>query len=160
MDQSKLKDKLSYNRYAGEFFWLAKKGRYTCNDTVGYLSKRGYLRIKLNGKYYLAHRLAWLYVTGEWPKKFIDHINRDKSDNRFLNLRDVTHSQNQHNRLKQGKTKSKYKGITHIKKPDKWQAQICVNSKSIYLGRFKTEKEAGESYITACKKYHGDFATF
>lgn len=103
----------------------------------------------IDGENYLAHRLAWLYVYGEWPKNQIDHINRIKTDNKIKNLRDVTNSTNQHNNAIRRHNTSGTTGVMTLKSKNSWGAQIYVNNKRIYLGVFKTKEEA----ISARKNY-------
>lgn len=105
-------------------------------------------QIAINRKRYLTSRLAWFYMTGKWPENLIDHRNGDGTDNRFLNLRQATSSQNNHNR-KVGK------GYHWHTKSGKWVAMIRVNYKQIHLGGFKTEEEARAAYLAGCEKYHG-----
>jgi len=88
-----------------------------------------------------------------------DHINGNSLDNRKANLRSATHLQNSWNARKSSKScSSKYKGVTFYKKQQKWQGQICVNGKKIFLGEFKEEKQAAKEYDKAAKKYFGEFA--
>lgn len=103
----------------------------------------------IDGKNYLAHRLAWFYVYGEWPKNQIDHINRIKTDNRIFNLRDVDNSTNQHNNALRKHNTSGTTGVMNCKSRNCWGAQIYVNNKRIYLGIYKTKEDA----ILARKKY-------
>jgi hypothetical protein len=93
----------------------------------------------------LAHRLAWYLTYGELPE-IIDHINRNRNDNRLCNLRNVTTQQNAFN--------TNAKGIRKIKNKDTWTAQITINNKQIYLGSFKSEEEAQTAYLNAKKIYH------
>lgn len=83
---------LQYNKDTGEFLW-----RHTNKPAGGYDSK-GYRRIKIKGRYYKAHRLAWVYHYKKWPEDQIDHVNRKRDDNRIVNLRDATHSDNMRNK--------------------------------------------------------------
>lgn len=86
--QSDLKDQLRYNPRTGEFRWL-RGGRFNrlAGKSAGYRDPDGYLLIRIGGVLYQAHRLAWLYMTGNWPNGgFIDHRNTDPSDNRWVNL--------------------------------------------------------------------------
>ena len=104
--QEYLKSVLSYDPETGIFTWKYRQGligkkiswntRYS-EKQAGTIDPVGYLGIAIEYKRYYAHRLAWLYMTGELPKKYIDHLNGNKSDNRFLNLREATNSENQQN---------------------------------------------------------------
>jgi len=93
-----------------------------------------------------AHHYAWYYVYGNVDFKMLDHINRDKTDNRICNLRISNHQQNGFNRND--------KGYYFNKQINKWKTQIILNGKSIYLGSFNTEEEARQAYLKGKKKYH------
>jgi len=127
---------------------------------AGYLKKnKGYVYIEIDGKSYSAHRLAWFYVTKNVPTTQIDHINRNKSDNRFENLREATHGQNRAN--SRSTNKHGVKGVRRLpwmKDTDKcWQASITHNKKVIYLGCFHTMEEAHLAYCDAAQRLHGNF---
>lgn len=97
----------------------------------------------------LSHIFIWYYFYKEvidYPKEQIDHINRDKKDNRIENLRKVTNSGNQQNKNS--------KGYSYLKSHKRWYARIIVNNKRIHLGSYKTENEARQSYIKAKQLYH------
>lgn len=100
----------------------------------------------INGTPYQAHRIAWLVMTGREPDKWIDHINRDKSDNRFCNLRDVSWSVNQHN-LKSSKIQNKIGLLGVSKHGKKWIAQIQKDGKKLYIGLFDTPEIAHAAYM-------------
>lgn len=106
------------------------------------ISRDGYIRIRLRYKLYLAHRLAWLYMTGQFPKDQIDHINHNRSDNRFVNLREATNQENAKNRKPHIKNKSKISGVSWDKKSNKWRSEINNKNKKIYLGLFDDKFEA------------------
>tara|TARA_R110000868_G_scaffold153337_1_gene378692 strand:- start:59 stop:586 length:528 start_codon:yes stop_codon:yes gene_type:complete len=114
----------------------------------------GHLRIWFLGHLYQAHRLAWLYITGAWPKHEIDHINGVKTDNRFANLRDVTRNINQQNLTKPMKSKKSCQLIGAYWNHDRWMAIIKVDKKQIYLGRFDTPEEAHAAYVGAKRVMH------
>ncbi len=116
----------------------------------------GYLLIMLQSRLYQAHRLAWLYMHGEWPKDQIDHINRNRSDNRIANLRDVSHKQNQQNKSKQSNNKSGYPGVSWYKRYSKWRARIRHNQKLIHLGYFDDLEDAVAARKAAEKLYWAD----
>ena len=94
-----LRSLLSYDPETGEFRWRISRGRVSVGDIAGSHPNRvGYLRIMLGDVEYRAHRLAWLYIYGKWPELVIDHIDRNKTNNRIANLRDVSHAENMRNR--------------------------------------------------------------
>lgn len=97
--QEYLKERLTYNPQTGVFIWNSSniKGHVKKGKIAGSKDSRGYIKIQIDRKDYTAHRLAWLYEYGEWPKYTIDHINRIKYDNSINNLRDVTQAENNKN---------------------------------------------------------------
>lgn len=155
--QYELKEKLHYNPDTGEFTKICYTGGKHFGKT---LKPSPYKIIKINNKEYPAHRLAWLYMTGENPECFIDHINRDSSDNRFNNLRKASYAENNRNRSMSRNNTSGYKGVNWHKHKNKWRAEIKVNNKAITLGYFENVKDANIAYTLAVKKYHGQFATY
>lgn len=120
----------------------------------------GYRHIRINGYTYLAHRLAWLYVTGFWPVAYLDHINGERADNRFANIREATWGQNQANKPRSKNNISGFKGVGWHKKTGKWRVRIMVRGTHIHLGYFDEDKldDAAAAYDHAARKYHGDFA--
>lgn len=156
LNQEQLKLILHYNPDTGVFTYLKKNTRNNIGDIAGKNNKR-YPSIYIDGKNYLVHRLAFLYMNGEWPKKEIDHINRVKSDNRWANLRECTHAENQMNVGITSRNKSGYKGIIYRAYCDCWQAIISVNKKRISLGFFKNKEDAINAYESSAKKYHHEF---
>jgi hypothetical protein len=96
-----------------------------------------------------------MMVYGFTPKN-IDHIDGNRTNNKILNLRDVTHQQNMMNRKKRADSKSAYKGISKVK--NSWIAEIWFEKKRHYLGSFKSEHDAGLAYQEAAKKIYGNFA--
>lgn len=150
-----LREHLSYDVETGIFLWRAKpKPTYDISKPAGSLTYAGYLNISIKRRLYKAHRLAWLYVTGEWPKHQIDHVNGVRHDNRFVNLRDVTNSVNNQNLRAPQQGSSGYLGVSFSKRNGKWRSAIWVNKKHVYLGEFKTPEEAHERYLTAKRELH------
>jgi hypothetical protein len=144
--QKELKELLQYNENTGIFTWLCDKGTNKVkNKIAGSIHSGGYLTIRINRKRYLAHRLAWLYIYGEWPKNQIDHINGIRDDNRIENLRNVTTRENQQNRKEH--RNGKLVGCNFHKPAKKWRAHIQINGKQIYLGLYNTEQDAHEAYL-------------
>lgn len=158
LTQALLKEYLSYEPETGNFTWSKQfTNRCKVGSIAGTLMK-GYIRIGLHGQRYDAHRLAWLYVYGKWPKLEIDHINHYRADNRINNLREATHSQNNCNvRLKSNNT-SGYKGVSFNKKLKKWQVTIEVSGKSCYGGIFGSQIDAAKTYDRLAKSHYGEFA--
>jgi len=112
--------------------------------------------IGIDGHTYYAHRLAWLYVHGRWPKDKIDHHNTDKLTNRFSNLREASNSQNQMNQRLSAANTSGYKGV--YRKGDKYIAQLKKDGKHHYLGIHETPEAASAAYALAAKELFGEFA--
>jgi HNH endonuclease/AP2 domain len=127
-------------------------------EVAGCKDPQGYIKIGIDGRMYLAHRLIWLHIYGAWPDGELDHINHDPSDNRIENLRLATNSQNMANRPAQINNTSGFKGTTFHKQRRKWQAQITVNKKVLHLGLFKTPEAAHAAYVLATQALHGEFA--
>jgi hypothetical protein len=158
-----LQSKLHYNPDTGIFTRICDVGGFKKGTVAGtkHICSNGvktYIRIGINGKYYLAHRLAWLYMTGEMPQFEIDHIDCDGLNNRFNNLRQATSAQNAINKSKRSGTKSTLKGVTWYKRNQKWAANIIISGKRHYLGLFATEEDAHRAYCEASNRLHGRFA--
>lgn len=119
---------------------------------------RGYAQVWIETRYYRVHRVAWAVMTGAWPEFHIDHINHDKLDNRWSNLRQATNIQNMQNSRVTCKSRSGVKGVHWCPDRKRWGAWICVNRKRIGLGRFKTIEEAREAYERAARLHFGEFA--
>lgn len=144
--QKELLEVLKYDPETGIFEWSKKRRGIKTGVPLGTDNGFGYLRITVFGRSYYAHRLAWFYMEGTWPDQ-IDHINGVKSDNRYLNLRDVNVLQNNQNRQKaQSNSKSNMLGVSWHKKAKKWQAHICIYKERKYLGLFENVKDAEEAY--------------
>ncbi len=144
--QERLKELFDYDETTGELVWKVKRtGGVKAGDVAGYIKKDGYRNIQVDGKKYLAHRLIWLYVHGYTPENSIDHISRQRHDNRITNLRHVTQSCNLRNTGNRVDNQSGVKGVCWIKAQGKWMAQITVAGKNIHLGCYKTLKAAAKA---------------
>lgn len=150
-----IKELLFYDAETGYFYWKVKPSMpVKAGSKAGVTTPLGYTMIKLFGRKYAAHRLAWLYVNGEWPAKYLDHINGNPGDNRIKNLREATKGENNQNLLKaQKNSKSKLLGVS-LHKSKKWVAQISVNYKKINLGLYETPELAYAAYVTAKRNLH------
>ena len=150
-----LKNTLDYFADTGVFVWKIHPSKAVrAGDLAGCVEKRiGYVTIGIAGRVYKAHRLAWLYVYGSWPKGLIDHMNGNKSDNRINNLRDVFADGNSQNvRKPNRRNKSGFMGVIWFQ--NKWRASMSVNGKSKWLGDYSTPEEAHQVYLEAKRKYH------
>ncbi len=149
-----LRECLSYNPDDGTFIRLiSHTNRHKAGIAAGCSTSNGYVRIYVADKQYLAHRLAFLYMTGEFPRNLVDHINGNKSDNSWSNLREINKSGNgQNTRRAWGHNKTGVLGIGRRGK--KFRARIYANGKDIHLGEFQTQDEAREKYLEAKKILH------
>lgn len=156
----RLKEVLRYDLETGVFRWACAIGNRAKEGAVaGCLRSDGYCFIRIDGHPYAAHRLAWLYMHGVWPNLHIDHINRVRSDNRIENLREATRAQNQGNLPRYRNNTSGIKGVSLMKRDNKWRASIRVNGKPKNLGHFNTKEEAAEVYRKAAIARWGEFAS-
>jgi hypothetical protein len=154
-----IKTLLEYSPETGIFYWKDNRGAKGCKGKQAGTLSRGYINIHINGKDFRAHRLAWLFVTEEDPaEKQIDHINGNKSDNRFVNLRLATNSQNACNRSTSKRNKSGFKGVSYSRKNEAWKADARIDGIAHHLGYFATPELAHLAYCEAIKKLHGEFA--
>jgi len=154
---------LTYNPETGEFRWAGYTGNGKKAGTIagtlkGHERKDRYRRIGLNGRYYSAARLAFLYVHGRMPNGEIDHINGDGLDDRISNLREATHSQNARNRRKVFKNSSIRVGVSFRKTCNKYGAYIRANNKNIVLGVFERVEDAISARENAERELWGEFA--
>ncbi|HEX6827287.1 MAG TPA: HNH endonuclease [Nitrospiraceae bacterium] len=155
LTQERLKELLHYDPDTGIFTWIVQRnGKGNIWNTAGCLYPSGYWYITLCRRQYRAHRLAWFYMTGMWPINEIDHINRDRLDNRFSNLRLATRSENNQNIISP-KNNNKY-GLPGIKRHriNSWIATIRVNGKRHYIGCYGTPERAHSAYLEAKAKLH------
>lgn len=159
MKQQELKEILSYCPDTGVFTWLANRGfNKTSGKRAGSLCKTsGYRRIKIKGKTIYEHRLACIYMTGDTSFKDVDHINLDKSDNKWSNIRKVTRSQNCMNKDVGAYSTTGVKGVTWRKDLNKYLAKITLSGKVSYLGVFSEIEDARNAYNVAMAKLHGDY---
>lgn len=159
---------LDYDPETGVFRWkhrtdVSSKGgwnRKYAGKITGCLDKStGYVVIIINYKKYYAHILAWVFVTGEWPDNEIDHKDKVRSNNIFLNLRPATNSQQRMNSKLRSDNTSGIKGVSWRKDTKKWCVQIWVNNKKYNKGSYSTIEEAKAVYEEAAKQFHGEFAS-
>lgn len=147
---------LDYNPDTGIFKnAITRNSRAPAGKIAGYIDRTGYIQIRIAGRNYLAHRLAWFYVHGVWPIGIIDHRNGIKSDNRISNLSDTSSYHNQQNqRHAHCDSKSGLLGVYWHKSDNAWRAIITTNGKRKYLGNYKTAEEAYSAYLKEKLKHH------
>lgn len=151
-----LREVLDYDHATGVFTWRKQLSRRCPRGTVaGATHSRGYSQLKVLGRVYLAHRLAWLYVHGRWPVGDTDHRDGDRLNNAIDNLREVSHAENGQNVAKQRRaTSSRYLGVHLDRRRGRWESQIKINRKRYYLGAFDTQEEAYAAYLDAKSLLH------
>ena len=156
--QARLKELLSYDPDTGIFARRKTAGGAVVGSIAGFLHPDGYRLIRVDGDKYAAHRLAWLYVYGEYPKQEIDHINLQKDDNRIANLRLATRAENVRNCGLRRDNTTGFKGVAFHKASGRYVASANCNGRQFHLGYFDTAEEAFSSYRTFVEKAHGGFA--
>lgn len=151
-----LKALLAYDPETGIVTYRVKRYRKNAGDLAGFQSGE-YLCIGINQFDYKLHRVAWALHYGEWPSLEIDHINGNGSDNRIVNLRNVTHAQNLKNRKNAKNNTTGLKGVFYCKRDKTWSSKIRVDYQWKCLGTFQTKEEAAEAYAAGSVLYHGEF---
>lgn len=154
---ARLRALLHYDSGTGRFSWIAPTNRrIRAGQLAGCTRSDGYVTIKVDGKIYLAHRLAWLYTHGALPEMDIDHVNGIPCDNRMNNLRLVTDSENMQNLHKpmSSNTTSGILGVSFDARRKRWVAQIRAGGVTRFLGRFNTPHAADGAYRQAKKQLH------
>lgn len=156
--QEELREQLHYDPETGVLTWAIRKHKVKLGAVAGRTTPKGYIEVRLNLVIYQAHRLAWLYMYGDWPDGFIDHINRDPGDNRIANLRVVSRQQNARNVPVSIRSSTGIKGVGHHKQSGKYRAKIWAGGKQLWLGHFDTVEAAAAAYKQAAIFHHGEFA--
>jgi hypothetical protein len=150
---------LDYDPETGIFRWeKAQSNRVKVGQRTGCLCHYGYQIIGINGRVYRAARLAWLIMTGEWPSVYIDHVNGDRADDRWVNLREATPSDNMCNRKRQSHNTSGHVGVSFEKQRGLWRARITKNGRTLDLGFFPTSEAAAGARRAELDRVHGAFA--
>lgn len=151
---ARLREALSYDPDTGIFRWAIARRRIVIGAIAGNLNDQGYRTICVDGKTYKAHRLAWLYVHGEWPAFQLDHRYGIRDDNRISELREATHAQNQQNRGLNRNNTSRHPGVSWDAERGKWKVSISVSGVEKKIGRFKDINEAIVARAKAKAEYH------
>lgn len=157
MDAQTLRDQVAYDPQTGVFTRLRANRSVKVGDVMGSKLRDGYLIASVGGKRHLLHRLAWLHYFGEWPSGDLDHINRDKADNRISNLRAADRSQNSWNRgYSNAGNKHGVAGVNAHKKG--FRATIKVRGKQIVSKTYRSVAEAAAARASLVTQHYGAFA--
>lgn len=152
--QERLHEILEYDPETGDFTWLVTlSNRNPAGSTAGSLKSNGYVYIRIDKKDYLAHKLAWYYMYGEWVR--LDHKNTLNCDNTLSNLRPATSQENNRNQCVRYTNLIGVKGVAL--RGNKYIARITIDKQSIFLGSFNTLEEATNARQSAAKEYFGEF---
>lgn len=148
---------MRYDPETGIFSWIKSRPGASLVRRVGSADPtNGYIKIRVMYRPYYAHRLAWLYMTGAWPPDDIDHINRNKTDNRWANLRLATRGQNGVNTKRRRDNTSGFKGINQLPS-GRWRAVITLNGKPCHIGTFDTAEEAFSARNALAETIYGEY---
>ena len=153
LTRARLRELLHYDKDTGEFRWLERVGNEIRPGNLA-----GSVHIRVDRSTYLAHQLAYFYMTGRWGRPMIDHRDGNSTNNRWSNLRRATPAQNSANRRRSRRNRSGYKGVSlcHGSKR-RWRA-VIYKKRQIHLGTFATPEAAHAAYVVAAPKVHGKFA--
>jgi hypothetical protein len=155
---------LDYDTETGVLTWkynpnkpLNWNARYS-GKRAGRVTNMGYIRLSINNREYMAHRIIWLINKGCIGDNEIDHINGVKSDNRLCNLRLATRQQNEWNRPGHKNVSSKHKGVFWVARDKRWRAEIVYNGKTQYIGQYECEELASLVYSEHADKLYGEYS--
>lgn len=154
----RLREVAIYEHDTGLFRWTTPRRRVKVGSVAGTLSKRGYIDICIDVQVYKAHRLAWLYTYGEWPKALIDHVNGDKADNRLANLRPATKSQNGAHRTRmEPRNTSGHRNVRWLPRMRKWEVRFKHMGQPIMGGYYAELSEALIARDSLAARTFGEF---
>lgn len=156
---ARLREVLAYDPASGVFMWLKQlAGRGRVGTIAGAVTMpNGYRVVTIDKKQFRAARLAWFFTHNEWPPEMVDHINGDRADDRIANLRRATRAQNLAN-AKDKAGSSRLKGVSWDKARKLWRAQIQVDCRNRFIGRYATEEAAHAAYMVRAEELFGEFA--
>lgn len=160
---NEVRDLLDYDPISGVFTWKMRSdgpARWNAEwvgRQAGSVNHDGYISIGIRNRRYQAHRLAWAWMIGTWPDRDIDHVDGNRSNNQWQNLRKATKSQNSQNTKIPKTNTTGVKGVCYDKNTGKWQSQIRCNGKRMYLGQFASISQAQAAYEMAARRLHGEY---
>jgi hypothetical protein len=143
-----VKQRIDYDPETGLLTWKVKTGHKRAGKVAGCAHKqnRNYIVVQIDRRTYMAHRIAWLLMTGEHPQEMIDHIDGNSQNNRWSNLRLATNKQNQENQNKiNSRNKSGFRGVCYVKGRNKWRACVQHDGVMHYFGEYLTAQDAGDA---------------
>ena len=148
---------LDYAPETGLFTWRCGQSNVTAGAVAGSKTKKGYVLIRFMRYQILAHRLAWFWVTGDWPESQIDHKNGVRDDNRWSNLRPATNAQNLLNRGKNANNSSGFKGVSRCRRTGQYHAYVSIEGRRFFLGYHRSAKDAHAAYRAALAQHAPEF---
>lgn len=158
LTRERLRELLDYDPLTGLFVWKKTRGGSAkAGSIAGGQEVKGYVVITVDGDTYKAHRLAFLWMEGRWPKEQVDHANMIRSDNRWSNLRPASQTENLGNTIKQKNNTSGAKGVTWSKSLGKWRVRVGFGGIRFHVGYFSTVEEANACYNGAASLAFGVF---
>ena len=158
LTQERLQEVLRYEPETGHFYWKVRPSNRTdMGKRAGYVGTWGYHIISVDAVKYRANRLAWLYMTGEWPKDQVDHINCDRGDDRWENLRAATLRQNRFNCLPRKDSRTGVVGVSENKAFSTFTAYIKIKGRKKNLGTYASIEEAAQARKNFAQAIHGEF---
>jgi hypothetical protein len=158
LTQKRLKELLSYSPIVGVFEWRIARRRVRAGFLAGAVTESGYITIGIDRRVYSAHTLAWLYMTGELPDGHIDHIDGDRSNNAWSNLRIATRSQNAANSRTAISNTSGVKGVYWCKSTNKWSCNLRRRGVVVFRASFDTLEQAAAAVMAERERIDGQFA--
>lgn len=157
LTQEYLKQVFDYDPVSGILSYAKNmRPRGKIGQEAGWVNARGYRRVNLHGKEYAAHVLIWFWMTGSFPPQDIDHIDGNRSNNIWLNLRLASRSQNLRNQGKKTNNTSGFKGVTS--RGNSHSVRFRVDGQVIHIGSYSTAEEAAAVYDREVVKHQGCFA--
>lgn len=155
----RVRELFNYDPNDGHLRWKVTRQRINKGDIAGYISKSdGYRYVCFDYNELLAHRIIWLLMTGDWPKSQIDHKNGIRDDNKWINLREATNSQNGRNKGAQKNNKLGVKGISYDAGRNQYRLRMRIKGKDYMIGRYNTLEEAIEWQKLAEEEFNGEYA--
>jgi hypothetical protein len=156
--QNRLKEVLDYNPITGIFIRKIRINKVKAGSIAGTKTAQGYLSVSIDGRPYLLHRLVILFMTGSFPEKQVDHINGIRTDNRWMNIRNVSVQENSFNRVPNKNRELQVKNVYWIPKLKRYRVKMKINKITTHFGYYDDLELAELVAKEAQQKYHGVYA--